>query len=125
MNKSELRGGEPLREARASQGEWLKLCERFGSLTDSESLKGLASEGFREFGRGVVCLAVRNGQPCSFYLPSYQIQLLLDSSAQDGAPFEKMKTYRPENSELLLLVTFNDLDREQTGLYQLYYVAID
>jgi hypothetical protein len=125
MSRSEVKGEGPVREAEAVQGEWLKLCERFGSLTDPESLKALASEGFREFGRGVVCLAVRNGQPCFFYLPSYQLQLLLDSSEQKKELLEKMKTYKPENSELLLLVTFNDLDREQTGCYQLFYVAID
>ena len=63
---------EPVIDAEDREGEWLKTRQRFGSLVEAETLKALASYGFTEFGRGVVCLAIRCGQPYSFY-PSLAI----------------------------------------------------
>ena len=56
---------QPVRDVEEFQGAWLKAHERFGAQDEAETLKNIASQGFQEFGRGVVCLALRQGQPCS------------------------------------------------------------
>ena len=46
---------EQLIDTSEFQRAWLKTCEQFGFLVEPETLKALASEGFKQFGRGVLC----------------------------------------------------------------------
>ncbi len=131
---------QPVRDVEEFQGAWLKARERFGALVEAETLKNLASKGFQEFGRGVVCLALRRGQPCSFYLPSDRL-LLVVKLAHSLAPiggagslvkepeqlwplFSRLKSYQPEKSEIIVLVTFSDLEIEQISPYQYFYLSV-
>jgi len=107
------------------QSEWLKTCERFGSLVEAETLKALASQGFTEFGRGVVCLAIRRGEPCSFYLPDYGLSLVGDESGHKLRLLSRVKTYKPEKSEMLVLVTFEDIEVSPTSAYRYFDISVD
>ena len=107
------------------QSEWLQTCQRFGSLVEAEALKALASQGFTEFGRGVVCLAIRSGQPCSFYLPGYGLSLVGDEPELQWQLLSRVKTYKPEKSEMLVLVTFDDIEVSPTSAYRYFYLSVD
>ena len=115
---------QPVRELEDFQGAWLKTRERFGSLVEAETLKSVASEGFQEFGRGVVCLALRCGQPCSFYLPSDRLLLVIKEQGQLMPLLSKLKNYQPEKSEIIFMVTSSDLENERIGSYQYFYLSV-
>ncbi|MDJ0904120.1 MAG: hypothetical protein QNJ55_35580 [Xenococcus sp. MO_188.B8] len=115
---------QPVRDAEDLQGAWLKTRERFGALVEAETLKNLASEGFQEFGRGVVCLTLQHGQPCSFYLPSDRLLLVVKEPEQLWPLFSRLKSYQPEKSEIIVLVTFSDLEIEQISPYQYFYLSV-
>ncbi len=115
---------QPVRDLEDFQGAWLKTRERFGSLVEAETLKSVASEGFQEFGRGVVCLALRCGQPCSFYLPSDRLLLVVKEPEHLWPLLSRLKTYQPEKSEIIVLVTFSDLEIELTSPYQYFYLSV-
>ena len=104
---------QPVRDVEEFQGAWLKARERFGALVEAETLKNLASQGFQEFGRGVVCLALRQGQPCSFYLPSERLWLVVKETEGLMPLLSRLKTYQPEKSEIIVLVTFSDLEEDK------------
>ena len=131
---------QPVKDAENFQGTWLKTREIFGALVEAETLKNFALQGFQEFGRGVVCLALRQGQPCSFYIPSDRL-LLVVKLAHSLAPiggagslvkepeqlwplFSRLKSYQPEKSEIIVLVTFSDLEIEQISPYQYFYLSV-
>jgi len=115
---------QPVRDSEDFQGAWLKTRERFGSLVEAESLKTLASQGFQEFGRGVVCLALRHGQPCCFYLPSERLSLVVKEPDDQCPLLSRLKTYQPQKSEIIVLVTFSDLEVEPTSSYQYFYLSV-
>ena len=115
---------QPVKNTENYQGTWLKTCERFGNLVEAETLKNVASQGFQEFGRGVVCLALRRGQPCSFYLPSDRLLLVVKEPEQLWPLSSRLKAYQPEKSEIIVLVTFSDLEIECTSSYQYFYLSV-
>ena len=115
---------QPVRNTEDFQGAWLKTRERFGSLVEAETLTTLASKGFQEFGRGVVCLALRCGQPCSFYLPSARLSLVVKEPHDRWPLLSRLKTYQPEKSEMIVLVTLSDLEIERTSPYQYFYLSV-
>ena len=116
---------ESVLDAQDREREWLKTRERFGSLVEASTLKALASQGFTEFGRGVVCLAIRRGQPSSFYLPGYRLSLVGDELEGKWKLLSRLKTYKPEKSEMIVLVTFNDIEVSQTSAYRYFYICVD
>ena len=116
---------QPVKDTENFQRTWLKTCESFGALVEAETLKSIASQGFQEFGRGVVCLAHYNGQPCSFYLPSDRLLLVIKDQEQLMPLLSKLKNYRPEKSEIIVMVTFSDLEIERIGSYQYFYLSVD
>jgi hypothetical protein len=115
---------QPVRNTEDFQEAWLKTRKRFGSLVEAETLKTLASQGFQEFGRGVVCLAFRHGQPCSFYLPSDRLSSLVNKPDDQWPLLSRLKTYQPEKSEIIVLVTFSDLEIEHLSPYQYFYLSV-
>jgi hypothetical protein len=115
---------EQVRRISDFQQEWLKTRDRFGDLVEAETLKVLASEGFKQFGRGVICLAIRRGQPSCFYIPGYRLSLFIPQCDDQWQLLERVKTYKPEKSEILVLVTFNDIEISQTGYYQYFYLCV-
>ncbi len=116
---------QPVKNTENFQRTWLKTRESFGALVEAETLKSIASQGFQEFGRGVVCLAHYNGQPCSFYLPSDRLLLVIKDQEQLMPLLSKLKNYRPEKSEIIVMVTFSDLEIERIGSYQYFYLSVD
>ena len=115
---------QPVRDVGEFARAWLKALESFGTLVEAETLKKLAERGFQEFGRGVVCLALRQGQPCSFYLPSERLLLVVKETERLMPLLSRLKTYQPEKSEIIVLVTFSDLEIEQIGSYQYFYLSV-
>ena len=107
------------------QRTWLKICASFGDFVEAETLKKIASQGFQEFGRGVVGLALRDGKPCSFYLPSDRLLLVIKDQEQLMPLLLKLKKYQPEKSEIIVLVTFSDLEIERISSYQYFYLSVD
>ncbi len=116
---------QPVKDTENFQERWLKIRESFGSFVEEETLKNIASQGFQEFGRGVVCLALHSGQPCSFYLPSDRLLLVIKNQQQLMPLLSKLKNYQPEKSEIIVMVTFSDLEIEHTGSYQYFYLSVD
>ena len=116
---------QPVKEVENFQRTWLKACEMFGDLLEANTLKTIALKGFQEFGRGVVCLALHHDQPCSFYLPSDRLLSVIREPDQLMPLLSKLKTYQPEKSEIILLVTFSDLEIERTSSYQYFYLSVD
>ena len=116
---------QPVKDTENSQGTWLKTRGSFGALVEAETLKNIALQGFQEFGRGVVCLAHYNGQPCSFYLPSDRLLLVIKDHEQLMPLLSKLKNYQPEKSEIIVMVTFSDLEVERIGSYQYFYLSVD
>ena len=116
---------QAVKDAENFQGTWLKTREIFGALVEAETLKNVALQGFQEFGRGVVCLALRRGQPCSFYLPSDRLLLVVKEPEQLWPLLSRLKAYQPEKSEIIVLVTFSDLETELTSPYQYFYLSVD
>ena len=116
---------QPVKDAENFQGTWLKTREIFGALVEAETLKNFALQGFQEFGRGVVCLALRHGQPCSFYLPSDRLLLVVKEPEQLWPLLSRLKAYQPEKSAIIVLVTFSDLEIELTSPYQYFYLSVD
>ena len=104
---------QPVRDVEEFQGAWLKDREKFGTLMEAETIKNLAAQGFQEFGRGVVCLALLRGQPRSFYLPSERLLLVVKEPERLLPLFSRLKTYQPEKSEIIVLVTFSDLEEDK------------
>ncbi len=112
-------------ELMSQEQEWLKTTEQFGDLTDPANLTALASEGFSQLGRGCLCLSFRHGLPCSFYLPNSQLQFLLNASNEPEKLPYFLKTYQPDKGELLLLVTFDDIERQRTSSYRIFYLSLN
>lgn len=115
---------EPVRDGAEFPGAWHKARERFGTLVEAETLKNLAARGFQQFGRGLVCLALRQGQPCSFYLPSERLLSVVKKPERLLPLLSRLKTYQPEKSEIIVLVTFSDLEIEQISPYQYFYLSV-
>ena len=115
---------QPIRDVEEFQGAWLKARERFGTLLEAETIKKLAARGFQEFGRGVICLAFRRGQPCYFYLPSDRLLSVVNKLERLLPLLSRLKTYQPEKSEIIVLVTFSDLEIEQISPYQYFYLSV-
>ena len=108
----------------SQEREWLKTSARFGDLTNPANLTAWVSEGFSQLGRGCLCLSFRHGLPCSFYLPNSQLQFLLSASNEAQKLLKFLTTYQPDKGELLLLVTFDDIEKQQTSSYRIFYLSI-
>ena len=116
---------EVVSEEEEFDSAWGETCSRFGDLVSGSNLKTLANQGLKQFGQGVLCLGFRNGEASCGYLPKDKLWLLLKEQNEEWSLLSRLSSYEPEKSELIVLVTFGDIEIEKTSCYQYFYLSLE